>query len=97
MAEIPQAIRRLWPISTIGTPGKEKPATSNRPAWSPFSYQTEGMSSWRWVSLASIGLPVAVRLPWTTQLLLPTATAVSLSRAVSSSPAGCSAARRASP
>ena len=63
MLEIPQAMRRLWPISTIGMPGNEKPATSKRPAWSPFSYQTDGMSSSRWVSLASIGLPVAVRLP----------------------------------
>ena len=70
MLVMPQAIRRFWPITTSGRPGKEKPVTSKRPPWRPTSYQTDGIWSPRWVSLARIGLPVFVRAPPITQLLL---------------------------
>ena len=73
MLEMPQAMRWLWPMSTSGTPGNEKPVTSKRPAWRPFSTHSEGMLSPRWVSFASSAWPVAERLALTTQLLLPRA------------------------
>jgi hypothetical protein len=79
----PHAIRSLWPTMTHGVPGNEKPRTWNgEPAFLPgwasvavharsISYQIEGIWMPRCGSLARIGLPLAVRDPAMTQLLLP--------------------------
>ena len=66
----PQAMRRLWPITTNGTPGIVTPMTSRPAATRCISYQTDGNSTSRCGSLASSGRPLAVRLPAITQLLL---------------------------
>ena len=74
---IPQAMRALCPMTTPGKPGKENPRAWNAPEEAslecrPTSYQIEGICTPKWVSLARMGLPVAVRLPAMTQLLVPT-------------------------
>ena len=63
---IPQAMSRLWPITTPGTPAKVNPLTSNghssstvvqcSPIWS----QMPGIEALRCGSLASSGLPETV-------------------------------------
>ena len=61
---------------TNGAPGSVTPATSRPAATTWASYQMAGISTCRWGSLASSGRPVAVRMPDSTQLLLPPARAV---------------------
>ena len=55
---------------TNGMPGMVTPVTSSPAATRCISYQIDGNSTIRCGSLASIGRPVAVRLPLITQLLL---------------------------
>ena len=66
----PQAMRALWPITTPGEPGSVAPTTFSRPPSRWARYQVDGSRAPRCGSLASIGLPVEVRAPDTTQLLL---------------------------
>ena len=61
---------------TNGAPGSVTPATSRSAATTWASYQIAGISTCRCGSLASSGRPVAVRMPDSTQLLLPPARAV---------------------
>src|SRR3972149_7932870 len=68
---MPQARCGLWPMTIKGVPGKVNPTLSKRPPCNPFSYHGDGICKSVCVSLARIGIPVVVRLPWTTQLLLP--------------------------
>src|SRR5271157_52832 len=67
----PQAMERLCPTMTNGTPGSVTPATSKSPAVRWASYQTLGICKSRCISLESSGLPDAVCAPDTTQLLDP--------------------------
>ncbi len=95
----PHAIRSLCPITTPGIPEKPKPATSNgqslpttrqcRPTW----YHSEGIWGARCGSLASIGLPVVVWEPATTQEFEPMP-AVAPSPAPAPAPSGEGAAAR---
>ena len=68
----PHAIFWLWPITTPGSPAKEKPDTWKGHAvltvrhWRLTCDQMLGIPSERWGSLASNGLPVVVREPDTT-------------------------------
>ena len=69
---------------TPGAPGKDRPRSSKGQSavrrtvpssatpCSAISYQIEGIWMPRCMSLASSGLPLAVRLPDTTQLFEPT-------------------------
>src|SRR3990170_3656650 len=68
---MPQATRGVRPKKTAGSPAYAVPATSNEPPERCASYQHETAPKAMWGSLATIGLPDAVRVPATTQLLLP--------------------------
>ncbi len=78
----PQATCALRPITTNGRPGSVNPLASRFPAATPaastgavvrsaISYHALGISRFRWASLASKGLPEAVRTPLTAQLFDP--------------------------
>src|SRR5215216_4449418 len=58
-------------MMTKGAPGIDAPATFRSAATRCSSYQSDGISRARCGSLASSGRPVLVRVPDTTQLLLP--------------------------
>src|SRR5918911_1267599 len=79
----PHAIDALWPMTMPGSPGVVTPATRTPGALRCIMYQIEGADAGRCGSLASSGLPDAVREPATTQLLL--AARFSLSRPTRSS------------
>src|SRR5205807_522823 len=53
-------MRSLWPMMTIGAPGKVRPFTFQSGAVRCTSYQMEGIIRSRCVSFASSGFPVAV-------------------------------------
>src|SRR5581483_4625294 len=64
-------MRRLWPISGKGRPGMVTPVDSkSSPATTWAWYQIDGALGGRWGSLQSMGRPLAVMVPSTTQLLL---------------------------
>jgi hypothetical protein len=69
----PHAMNLLRPIATAGAPGSVAPITSKSPADRCARYQSDGICAPRCGSLASIGLPDAVIVPSTTQLLEPSA------------------------
>ena len=58
-------------MMTNGMPGSVAPATDSPGASTEARYQTAGARSFRCGSLASIGWPVALRAPETTNELLP--------------------------
>src|SRR4249920_2706858 len=64
-------MKRLRPSATAGVPGNVPPITSKSPAETCARYQVDGRRVPRCGSLASSGLPLAVRVPSTTQLLEP--------------------------
>ena len=74
---IPQAMSRLWPITTPGMPAKVNPLTSKGHSsftvlqCSPIWCQMPGMVTFRCGSLASSGLPETVCSPETAQLFDP--------------------------
>src|SRR5579885_1311215 len=70
---MPHATLRLRPNKTACIPTYALPATSNVPPLRRTSYQQETASNAICGSLATVGLPLALRRPLTTQLLLPIA------------------------
>jgi hypothetical protein len=66
----------LWPMMMPGAPGAVTPATLTPGAFRCAMCQIEGADGGRCGSLASKGLPEAVRLPLTTQLLLTAASSM---------------------
>src|SRR3954467_476535 len=69
----PHAMYLLRPITTAGAPGSVAPITSKSPAERCARYHSDGICASRCGSLASSGLPEAVIVPSTTQLLEPRA------------------------
>src|SRR4051812_42632773 len=69
-------MNRLRPSATAGAPGKVAPMISKSPPFTCARYHVEGTRALRWGSLASIGLPLAVSVPSTTQLFEPSASLV---------------------
>src|SRR5215467_5235126 len=69
----PQAMNLLRPMTTAGVPGSVAPMTSNSPADKCARYHNDGICASRCGSFARSGLPVAVIVPSTTQLLEPRA------------------------
>ena len=67
----PHAMKRLRPSATAGAPGRVAPAISKSPPLMCARYHVDGSRAPRWGSLASIGLPLAVSVPSTTQLFDP--------------------------
>jgi hypothetical protein len=67
----PQAIDRLRPSAIAGVPGNVPPMTSKSPAETCARYHVDGSRVPRCGSLARSGLPLAVSVPSTTQLLEP--------------------------
>ena len=82
----PQATPEVRPSTTAGKPGKVAPITSSAGhgpsagACKCAKYQMAGALSARCGSLASKGLPLTVRVPGMTQLLLPLPSSVPMSR-----------------
>src|SRR3954463_2235448 len=72
----PHAMYLLRPIATAGAPGSVAPITSKSPADRCARYHSDGICAPRCGSLASSGLPDAVIVPSTTQLLDPSASPV---------------------
>src|SRR5579863_10715491 len=68
---MPHAIRRLWPITITGCPGRVTPAMSRVGEVSCASYQMLGSPNPRCGSLDSNACPVALRLGATAHELLP--------------------------
>src|SRR5947208_16895772 len=64
-------MKRLRPMAMAGVPGSVAPIASNSPPETCARYQVDGAFELKCGSLASIGLPVALRVPSTTQLLEP--------------------------
>src|SRR6185436_181379 len=64
-------MNRFRPSATAGAPGKVAPMISKPPPVTCARYHVDGSRAPRCGSLASIGLPLAVRVPSTTQLLEP--------------------------
>src|SRR6185312_5238082 len=69
----PHAMYLFRPMTTAGAPGSVAPMTSKSPADRCARYQSDGICASRCGSLASSGLPDAVIVPSTTQLLEPSA------------------------
>src|SRR3954464_6289559 len=64
-------MKRLRPSATARVPGNGPPVTAESPPETGARDQVEGNRVPRWGSLASSGLPLAVSVPSTTQLLEP--------------------------
>src|SRR5579872_2028015 len=64
-------MKRLRPSATAGAPGSVAPMISKSPPVTWARYHVDGIRALRCGSLASIGLPDAVIVPSTTQLLDP--------------------------
>ena len=70
------AMKRFRPMATAGAPGSVAPITSKSPADMCARYQSDGTCVPRCGSLARSGFPLAVRVPSTTQLFDPSASAL---------------------
>src|SRR5437660_3106074 len=68
-------MKRLRPSATAGAPGSVAPVISKSPPVTCARYHVDGSRALRCGSLASIGLPLAVSVPSTTQLFDPIASA----------------------
>src|SRR5712692_2212359 len=66
-------MKRLRPSATAGAPGSVAPIVSKSPPETCARYQVDGSRALKCGSLASIGLPLAVSVPSTTQLFEPSA------------------------
>src|SRR5438874_10905400 len=66
-------MKRLRPSATAGAPGSVAPMVSKSPPETCARYQVDGSRALRCGSFASIGLPLAVSVPSTTQLFEPSA------------------------
>src|SRR6059036_3855173 len=78
-------MKRLRPSATAGAPGSVAPMVSKSPPETCARYQVDGSRALRCGSFASIGLPLAVSVPSTTQLFEPSASLVAAEQEIANS------------